>query len=98
MRVTVSQVPASAEERDRLVMAHLSLVKVLAQRLSQRLPSQVEFNELVSVGVLGLIEAANRYEPALGVHFEAFACRMGKRYAGSTVGQLHGVRAPLLHS
>lgn len=75
MRVTANQAPANTEERDRLVMAHLPLVKILAQRLSQRLPSQVEFNELVSVGVLGLIEAANRYEPALGVPFEAFARR-----------------------
>ena len=53
MRVTVSHASANTEERDRLVMAHLALVKVLAQRLAQRLPSQVEFNELISVGVLG---------------------------------------------
>lgn len=63
------------EARDRLVMAHVSLVKILAQRLAQRLPSQVEFNELVSVGVLGLVEAANRYQPSLGVPFDAFARR-----------------------
>jgi RNA polymerase sigma factor for flagellar operon FliA len=73
--VRVTATPANTEERDRLVMAHLPLVKILAQRLSQRLPSQVEFSELISVGVLGLIEAANRYEPSLGVPFEAFARR-----------------------
>lgn len=63
------------EARDRLVMAHVSLVRALAQRLAQRLPSQVELNELVSVGVLGLVEAANRYQPSLGVPFDAFARR-----------------------
>jgi RNA polymerase sigma factor for flagellar operon FliA len=56
-------------------MAHVSLVKVLAQRLAHRLPPEVEVNELISVGVLGLVEAANRYQPALGVPFDAFARR-----------------------
>src|SRR3954471_9242027 len=88
MRVNVSQPPPNTEERDRLVMAHLPLVKILAQRLSQRLPSQVEFNELVSVGVLGLIEAANRFEASLGVPFEAFARR---RVHGAMLDSLRGL-------
>ncbi len=47
----------------------------MAQRLAQRLPSQVEVSDLVSVGVLGLIDAAGRYKPTLGVPFDAFARR-----------------------
>ena len=62
-------------DRDQLVIEHVGLVKALAQRLAQRLPSQVEMNELISVGVLGLIDAAGRYKPALGVPFDAFARR-----------------------
>jgi RNA polymerase sigma factor for flagellar operon FliA len=62
-------------ERDRLVMEHVALVKTLAQRLAQRLPSQVELSDLISVGVLGLIDAATRYKPGLGVPFDAFARR-----------------------
>jgi RNA polymerase sigma factor for flagellar operon FliA len=73
VRVTTACV--DLEARDRLVMAHVSLVRTLAQRLAQRLPSQVELSELVSVGVLGLVEAANRYQPSLGVPFDAFARR-----------------------
>ena len=65
----------AADVLDRLVMEHLSLVKTLAQRLAQRLPSHVEFADLVSVGVLGLIDAATRYKPTLGVPFDAFARR-----------------------
>ena len=61
--------------RDRLVIEHVPLVKTLAQRLAQRLPSQVEMNDLISVGVLGLIDAATRYRPSLGVPFDAFARR-----------------------
>ena len=63
------------ETRDRLVMEHVGLVKTLAQRLAQRLPSQVEVSDLISVGVLGLIDAAARYKPTLGVPFDAFARR-----------------------
>jgi RNA polymerase sigma factor FliA len=73
--MTASFADVDIGARDRLVMAHVGLVKALAQRLAQRLPSQVEVSELVSVGVLGLVEAANRYEPSLGVPFDAFARR-----------------------
>jgi RNA polymerase sigma factor for flagellar operon FliA len=85
MRVMTSQrggeravsppVEPATETRDRLVLEHVGLVKTLAQRLAQRLPSQVELSDLVSVGVLGLIDAASRYKPTLGVPFDAFARR-----------------------
>jgi RNA polymerase sigma factor for flagellar operon FliA len=76
--VTPPAAPAAEpanEARDRLVMEHVGLVKTLAQRLAQRLPSQVEISDLISVGVLGLIDAAARYKPTLGVPFDAFARR-----------------------
>jgi len=63
------------ETRDELVMQNVALVKSLAQRLAQRLPSQVQVEDLVSAGVLGLIEAAGRYKSSLGVPFQAFARR-----------------------
>jgi len=61
--------------RDELVMDHLDLVRILASRLGRRLPQQVELSELISVGVLGLIDAANRFQPSIGVPFDAFARR-----------------------
>jgi RNA polymerase sigma factor for flagellar operon FliA len=73
--VRVKPEGSSLDERDRLVMAHTELVKTLAQRLAHRLPSQVEVSDLIGVGVLGLIDAATRYKPALGVPFDAFARR-----------------------
>jgi RNA polymerase sigma factor for flagellar operon FliA len=76
-RGAAKSVPAenATETRDRLVMEHVGLVKTMAQRLAMRLPSQVEVSDLVSVGVLGLIDAAGRYKPTLGVPFDAFARR-----------------------
>jgi RNA polymerase sigma factor for flagellar operon FliA len=73
---------------NQLVLAHVGLVKALAARLAQRVPSHIELNELVSVGMMGLVEAARRFEPALGVPFDAFARR---RVHGAMVDSLRGM-------
>lgn len=72
MRLNLEQ-PEARERRDQLVLEHLSLVRMLAGRLSRRLPSHVDGTELVGVGVMGLVDAAGRYEPSTGVPFDAFA-------------------------
>lgn len=74
--------------RDQLVMEHVGLVKAMASRLATRLPPQVEVSELVSVGVLGLIDAAGRFRPSLGVPFSAFARR---RIHGAMLDSLRGL-------
>ncbi len=71
----MSTSPARLEARDELIMQNVPLVKSLAQRLAQRLPSQVNVEDLISAGLLGLIDAASRYKPSLGVPFQAFARR-----------------------
>jgi RNA polymerase sigma factor for flagellar operon FliA len=76
------------EERDALVMAHVGLVKMIALRLSSRLPSQVDLRDLMSVGVLGLLDAAGRYRATLGVPFDAFARR---RIEGAMLDALRGL-------
>jgi RNA polymerase sigma factor for flagellar operon FliA len=88
-QVLTATVPgAETAERDALVMAHVGLVKVMASRLANRLPPQVEVAELVSVGVLGLIDAAGRFKPSLGVPFSAFARR---RIHGAMLDALRGL-------
>ncbi len=79
---------ADVATRDELVMAHVGLVKVMASRLAHRLPPQVEVSELISVGVLGLIDAAGRFKPSLGVPFSAFARR---RIHGAMLDSLRGL-------
>ena len=46
-----------------------------AKRASRRLPKTVEFDDLVSLGYLGLVEAAERFDPHQGTPFEAYARR-----------------------
>ncbi len=81
-------------ERDRLVLQYAGLVKTTARRLAQRLPSHVEVADLISIGVLGLIDAASRYQPSTGVPFDAFARR---RVHGAMLDALreHGLGAAL---
>jgi RNA polymerase sigma factor FliA len=83
---TAPQLPSSAKvDQDELIVNHIPLVKVIAHRLVQRLPSQVEMADLISVGVLGLIDATSRYQPARGVPFDAF-CR--RRVQGAMLDAL----------
>jgi RNA polymerase sigma factor for flagellar operon FliA len=88
MGVMRSEEAADVSVRDQLVMSHVGLVKVMASRLANRLPPQVEVNELISVGVLGLIDAAGRFKPNLGVPFSAFARR---RIQGALLDSLRGL-------
>ncbi len=88
MRMSTSDIDTDASVRDQLVMAHVGLVKAMASRLANRLPPQVEVSELVSVGVLGLIDAAGRFKPSLGVPFSAFARR---RIHGAMLDSLRGL-------
>jgi len=62
-------------DRNQLVMDNIGLVKALALRMARRVPTQVEVSELMSVGMVGLIDAAGRYRASLGVPFDAFARR-----------------------
>ena len=56
-----------------LVQDHLWLVDRLAGQAARRFPRYVERSELWSAGVLGLVEAARRYDPSYGVPFAAYA-------------------------
>ena len=58
---------------DQLITSHLWLVRAVAKKVLDRLPSHVELNDLIEDGVFGLIAAAQRYDPARGVSFPLYA-------------------------
>lgn len=66
--VTVSQ-----SARDELILNHLWLVRHLVGKLAARLPPGVDVDNLESAGLLGLVEAAQRFDTSRGVDFKAFA-------------------------
>ena len=63
----------SSSARDHLIVSYAPLVKFVAGRVGAGLPTTVDPGDLVSSGVLGLIDAIERYDPARGVKFETFA-------------------------
>ena len=64
---------AGSAPRERFIEEHLPLVRCVAARLQSRLPSSVELEDLVSDGVLGLLDAIDRYNPERGVAFRTYA-------------------------
>lgn len=67
------------------VAEYLPLVRAIAGRLKARLPPNVELDDLVQVGMIGLIDSSTRFDPAQGIPFAAFAV---KRARGAMVDQL----------
>jgi RNA polymerase sigma factor for flagellar operon FliA len=64
---------AEAGDQNDLVMQELSEVYYVASRIRERLPEHVELEDLVSAGVVGLIEASRSFDPSKGVQLKTFA-------------------------
>ena len=62
-----------AEDLERVVLEHLPLVRRVASHLASRLPDNVSLDDLTQAGVLGLLDAAKRYETGHGASFETYA-------------------------
>ena len=64
---------ANASDGDDLVMQELPQVYYIAARIRERLPQHVELEDLVSAGVVGLIEATRSFDGSKNVQFKTFA-------------------------
>jgi len=72
-------------ERERFVLDYLPLIKKIAGRLGIALPSSMDENDLIGSGIIGLLEALERYDPSRGVDFATFA---SLRIKGAMVDEL----------
>ena len=72
-------------DRDALIRQYLPLVRRLANHMIAKLPPNVELDDLVQVGMIGLTEALSRYEATQGVQFETFATQ---RIRGAMLDEL----------
>jgi len=61
------------DEHERMIVEHLPIVRYLARRIHERLPQQVDIEDLVSSGVLGLIDAFQKFDPGKKVQFRSYA-------------------------
>ncbi len=73
-RAAAANLPAAlGSERENVLLEHLPIVRYLARRIHERLPQHVDLEDLVSAGVLGLMDALNKFDPAQKVQFRSYA-------------------------
>src|ERR671913_459945 len=64
-----------AVSQNRRIVAGLPFVEALARRMAASMPNSIDIGDLVQDGVLGLIDAAHRFDEERGIKFETFAER-----------------------
>ncbi len=74
--------------RDTLIRKYHPLVGYVAQRLAHSLPSFVDVDDLASMGVFGLLDAIERFDPTMGVKFKTYAMN---RIRGSILDELRSL-------
>jgi RNA polymerase sigma factor for flagellar operon FliA len=62
-----------ASARDQLLMEHLPTVRYLARRIHERLPQHVDLDDLISAGIVGLIDAFSKFDHSKKVQFKSYA-------------------------
>lgn len=71
--------------KDEVIQQHLSLVKRIAYHMMARLPASVEVDDLIQVGLIGLMDAIERFDGTQGAQFESYATQ---RIRGSMLDDL----------
>lgn len=74
--------------RDQLILNYAPLVKYVAGRMSAALPSHVDEADLISYGLLGLINAVERFDPKRRIKFETYAVT---RIKGAIIDELRSL-------
>src|SRR5438132_891235 len=74
-----------AASQNRRIVAGLPFVESLARRMAASMPNSIDIGDLVQDGVLGLIDAAHRFDEDRGIKFETFAER---RVRGAMINAL----------
>jgi RNA polymerase sigma factor FliA len=73
------------DQKDEMLKQHATLVKKLAYQLKAKLPPSVELDDLIQAGMMGLLDAINRFEDIHGAQFETYAAQ---RIRGSMLDEL----------
>lgn len=85
MRQPLQTMPAAISNSNDLVKQYLPLVKRIAYHLMARLPASVEVDDLIQVGLIGLMDAVERFDGSQGAQFESYATQ---RIRGSMLDDL----------
>ncbi|MGV3581186.1 MAG: RNA polymerase sigma factor FliA [Methylophilus sp.] len=71
--------------KSEMLAQHATMVKKMAYQLKAKLPASVELDDLIQAGMMGLLDAINRYEDTHGAQFETYA---SQRIRGSMLDEL----------
>lgn len=66
-------VPVLTGEQERVLLEHLPMVRFLARRIHEKLPQHIDIEDLVSAGVVGLMDAFAKFDPEKKVQFRSYA-------------------------
>lgn len=72
-------------DKDQCLREYAPLVKRIAHHMKAKLPSSVEVDDIIQAGMMGLLEAANRYDELRGAQFETYAAQ---RIRGAMLDEL----------
>ncbi len=70
---TAEEITISSENMEQVILEYSPMIKYVANRIALRLPSHIEVDDLISVGVMGLIDAIEKYDPTRGAKFKTYA-------------------------
>lgn len=76
------------EQREEMIIEYIPYVKYIASRLVIGKPPGIEYEDLVSFGILGLIDAIEKFDPSKGLKFETYATL---RIKGSIIDELRKI-------
>lgn len=65
--------PLDPEVKDQIIIEYAPLIKFIAQKIASRLPSSVELDDLISCGVIGLMDAIEKFDPTRDNKFKTYA-------------------------
>jgi RNA polymerase sigma factor for flagellar operon FliA len=65
--------PEVGASKNTLMLEYFSLVKIVAKKMATRLPASVDYDDLVSAGLIGLMQALERFKPEKGFKFKTYA-------------------------
>ena len=60
-------------EQEQMVLQYAPLIKYIASRLALRLPSHISLDDLISSGIIGLIDAIHKFDPSKNISFKTYA-------------------------
>ena len=67
------EIEISTENREEVIKRYSPMIKYVANRIAMRLPPHIEVDDLISVGVLGLMDAISKYDSSRGAKFKTYA-------------------------